>query len=367
MEYIHGGDIENAIINYKLKYEDILDFSANINFLGPPDSVIKVLNEGLLKIEHYPQPFSSRLKKNIADLMRLHTENIIIGNGAVELIYLLIKTLKPGKTLIPIPSFSEYELAIRSERVKANYINYHRDRDRGYVLDFDRLLFKAKGVDMIFLTNPNNPTGTLLERKDLIKLLNFSVDNGIYIVIDEAFIDFVDNLKEYTMLNYLRKYKNLFILRSMTKFFAIPGLRLGYGIGERSLISIMEEQRDPWSVNVLSQIAGEKAIREDNYINKSRELNRKERLFLYQGLKKIKGLYPFKPSANFIFIDIANLGIGSGEFVKYFAKKGILIRDCSNYRGLDDSYIRVAVRSRKDNLILLKELGDFCENRINTC
>ncbi len=354
MKQIHGGNIQKAKTLYNLKESEILDFSANINFLGPAPGLIDKLKNSMERVIHYPEPHSIRFLKELAAFLNIKAEYLIVSNGAVELIYQLINRMKPNKTLIPVPSFSEYEYAVKSIGGKIEYC--YSDKKNGFKIDLDKIIASLGRVDLLFLCNPNNPTGTLIEADRIKILLEHAYSEDVFVVIDEAFIDFVINKDRYSVFDLVSNYNNLFILRSMTKFYAIPGLRLGYGIANPSLINLLKKNRDPWSVNSLAQIAGEFVLNKDDYCQQTIAENRIAREYLFNELKKIKGLNPFKPTANYIFIDISQTAYSASKLTDILAKNKILIRNCSSYHGLDENYIRVAVKSRRSNEKLLNVL-----------
>jgi threonine-phosphate decarboxylase len=357
VKHIHGGNITQAKDRYNLKNNDLLDFSANINFLGPPTGLFREIKKGFNRIIHYPEPDSFSLKKKLAGYLGIEGKQLVIGNGAAELIYQLVKVIKPELALVMAPTFSEYELAVLNLGGKVKYLRLMSEKD--FKVDIDEFILNLDQVRMLFICNPNNPTGTLIKRTDLVDLLNYASKKGVFVVFDEAFIDFVTEPEDYTVIKLLDSFSNLFILRSMTKFYAIPGLRLGYGIGPEDIISQMESGRDPWSVNTFAQIAGEVVLEDVEYKKKTRESIFIEREYFYQALQDIKGLKPFLPTANFILIDISETGLSSGELTDILAKMGILIRDCSSFQGMGKDYIRVAVKSREHNLNLIRKLTEL--------
>ncbi len=360
MSHIHGGDIEEAKKKYNIKGDMIIDFSVNINFIGPPPDLYNNIVKNITDIERYPEPNSRKLKIKLSEHHGINLENIVLANGAVEIIYQLLDIIKAKNVLIMEPAFSEYEMAVLKSGGSVELLLLKEKNN--FKADVDEIIEMMSGVDLIFICNPHNPSGHLLLRPEIEKILKSAESQGVFMVLDEAFIDFVDNLEGTTLINSVDKYKNLFIIRSMTKFYAIPGLRLGYGVGAKELISNIEQGRDPWNVNILAQRAGLEALSSNKYINLSRRKNREERLFLFNELKKITGIIPFKPAANFIFLKISKDDMDVDVLSAKLAEKGILIRDCSSYQGLDKNYFRLAVKSRKENIFLLQNL----KNILNT-
>ncbi len=356
MTHVHGGNITEAKRKYNLQNKEIIDFSANINFLGPPPAVKKILQGSTDIITNYPEPQSETLKGELAEVLKIGSENIIIGNGAVEIIYQLLHILQPGLSLIPAPAFSEYAFAVKSINKKVERILL-----KGYnnfKLDVNEYISYLERVDMAFLCNPHNPVGNLINKVQIMQILEAARRKNVWLVIDEAFIDFIDKNRDYTPVDRIKEYNNLIIIRSLTKFFAIPGLRLGYGLASPEIIAEMEMKRDPWSVNILAQMVGKAVLKDKKYREKSKMAVLREKGYLYRELKKIKGIKPYKPAANFIFIKL-EADYTAGELKEAMGGKGILIRDCSSYYGLNNKYIRIAVKSREDNdklLNLLKQV-----------
>lgn len=349
--YLHGGNLERAMERYDISLDKIIDFSANINPLGISPKIKEVIVKSIDQLSHYPDPECKEVKKEISGYFKIDYENIILGNGSTELIYLIVQTLKPKKVLIPIPTFCEYERALNNNNV--SIIFYKLKEKQEFLLSMDEIIPQLAGIDLVFLCNPNNPTGTFLHREEVLILVKEIQRRKIFLVLDEAFIDLHE---EESFIKEVKNYDHLIILRSLTKFFGLPGLRIGFGVGSSKLIKELEIQKIPWSVNYLAQIAVREVLRDEKFISKSRSFLLEEKEFFYQELSNIEGWKVYKPSANFIFIKL--LGNISSEMLQdQLGRKGILIRDCSNFRGLQKGkFFRVAVRTRKENLMLLKEL-----------
>lgn len=352
-DFEHGGNITEIQDKFSFSKDEIIDFSANINFLGMPEVVKKTLKKEIENLIHYPQPQAENFKKELSGKLNLAKEKIIAGNGAAELIYLLVDYLKINKILLPVPSFSEYEKA--ALKIEAELEFFYLNKEDNFSLNVSELKKYLKRNDLIILNNPHNPTGKLYKKNKLRKITKLAQKENTYVIVDEAFIDFLEDENEYSLIKEVENFNNLFILRSLTKFFAIPGLRLGYGIGSSKLITELEKRRDPWTVNSLAQVAGIEAINDKDYIKKSKVENRTERNFLFKSLKDISDLKVYEPSVNFILIKIKK-ELTAEKLRNKMARQGIIIRDCSNFRGLDNSYFRVAVKSREENIRLLQVL-----------
>lgn len=343
--YAHGGNIYEIRRHYGA---DVIDFSANINPLGIPLRVKKLLSKKTEVLEHYPDTQAQRLKAAIARYWKVKEENVLVGNGSTELIYLILNALRPAAVTIPAPSFTEYERAARIAKSKVKFIR---------LLDSEGFCFRPdriKDCDTLFLCNPNNPTGNLLmhNRQDIEKL------PAKWIIMDESFMDFLCDEKAHTLIGRTEQSKKLIVLRTFTKLFALPGLRVGYAIAHKHTVQFLQRFQMPWSVNALAQAAAECALSEKGYIKRSRQAIEKERVFLYSAISHLKGFKPYPSLANFLLIKIENSRLTSSRLKERLLKKGILIRDCANFRGLDERFVRVAVRSHKENTRLIQALKE---------
>jgi threonine-phosphate decarboxylase len=346
----HGGNIYEAAKRYGLKEEEILDFSSNINPLGISKKALKGLRDNLKHIVRYPDSNSTKLREAIGRYHSINPENILVGNGATALINHIPRVLKPKRVLMPVPTFSEYASACKASGVKIKYLKLEEADD--FRIDEEKLISCLDNTDLLFLCNPNNPTGRLLPRKGVLKIVEKAEKKGVIVVLDEAFIDYAER---ESLLKDAVKKKNLIVLRAFTKFFAMPGLRLGYIAANNDIINMLKEEMGTWPVNSLAQIAGEIILNDRNYIQKSVRYIEKERGHLIKSLLEIDGLMPFSSETNFILIKIKNNGLDAPKLYNILARKGILIRDCSNF-GLGNRIFRIAVRKKEENKRLLKEL-----------
>jgi len=353
----HGGNVWNASSQYGLEVKEILDYSANISPLGTPERVKEAIRSSLDKLVHYPDPDSLELRKELSAFLRVDIKNIIVGNGSVELIYLLAKMVRPKKALLLHPTFSEYEFAITSQGGEIKILELKKEND--FRVDVQEVIAALDDVQIVFLCNPNNPTGCLTDRKDVLAVLELAAQKGIIMAVDEAFMDFLENPEEYSLVEQIGKRENLFILRSLTKFFALPGLRIGCGLGDEKLLEKMNSLREPWTVNILAQEAAVEALRDQEYAQAVREIVWAEKDFLYRELSKIAGLKPYPPSANYIFLQIVHPALTASLVQEAMARMGILVRNCNTYPFLGEKYLRVAVRTRLENIRLLESLGQI--------
>ncbi|MEW5768178.1 MAG: threonine-phosphate decarboxylase CobD [bacterium] len=350
VNHSHGGNIEAAVREFALSGSEIIDFSANINPLGYPPQLPEIIKSNIGRIIHYPDPKALALREKLGERFSLDPRTILVGNGSTELIYLMPRALKPKSAGLIVPTYSDYERALRQVETAIAFIGTKEEDD----FTLNTLEF-APGTEMVFLGNPNNPTGTLLEKDFLLEVIH--CNPGTIFVVDEAFIDFLPRPEEYSLIKEAVELANLVVLRSMTKFFALPGLRLGYLVSSSKIVESLEKYQEPWTINTLAQAAGEHIIFEDEYIRRSRDFISTEKDFFYQALAQIGPFYPFKPSVNFILVRMAegrwwnkkSKIQGADQLRKVLIKEGFLIRDCSSFRGLDRRFFRLAVRTRQEN------------------
>lgn len=342
MEGIHGGDIYT--------YEPQIDFSANINPIGPSKHVIEAIQKSIPQADHYPDVSCRKLRRSLMEAEKIPMENILCGNGAADLIFHLVLSEKPKKAVLAIPSFAEYEQALDTVGCEISY--YRMKEETSFLIQPDYLDCLTADVDMIFLCTPNNPTGQMPGRELLTAILDKCRKNRIRMVMDECFIDFTENPGENSMKKYL-KAKELVILKAFTKFYALPGIRLGYALtSDLELLERMKRSRQPWSVSVPAQAGGIASLEEKDLPETVRAYIAGERRYLTQEFLKL-GIKFYPPAANFILL------YSDQDLFHLLKEKGYLIRDCSNYEGLTKGYYRIAVRRHAENELLVKALGEI--------
>ncbi len=348
----HGGNIGQVCDRYGLDPDEIIDFSASINPLGCPEVVRQAVAERFNDILNYPDSECSDLRKAIAEKIPCNESNVIIGNGSNELFYLIPRALKPKQGVLLQPTFSEFKDAFSNSNIEVvEFINDNRDFP---LINTNLSKLKSAEDSMVFLCNPNNPTGQLTRREEILELVNDNPNRMI--VIDEAFMDFVEDDEKYSVIKDAPLMDNLIVVRSLTKFYGFPGLRLGYLVANDSTVSKLMRYKEPWTINTIAQIAGMAAINDEEFSANTRQYVSDEKAFLYDGLKMINGIEPFQPTVSFILVRIEDSGITSSELQSLLLKNNILIRDCSNFVGLDENYFRVAVKTREENRKLLNAL-----------
>jgi len=341
---IHGGKIP-----VKNSDHNIIDFSSNITPLGIPNSVKLIIKKNLDKIQFYPDPKSENVISSLEKYTHLSKSNIIVGNGAIEILYNFCFAFlsKTTKVLIHVPTFQEYETAVKLSNCKISYF-----KSLNLSTNIDSFISQIPKSGCIFLCNPNNPTGELLSKKELLSIIIVAKKLKTIVFIDECFIELVPKSNE-SVMSYVKKYDNLFILRSLTKSFGLPGLRIGYACGSQQIIKILQKIKIPWSVNSLAQDAANVVIKNTSHLKKSNIIIKKELKYLEDNISILNGFECISSSTNFILIKTK---YDSTKLQTKLLKNKILIRDCKNFRGLDNYYIRIAVKSHKDNVKLVKAL-----------
>ena len=387
----HGGNIYKIFREKNIK--EILDYSSNINPYGIPESLKKRITENLEILERYPDPDYIELRQKLAHLNKVDMSNIILGNGATEIIFLFMKVINPKKILIAAPTFGEYERAVKAmkrvenssilgnsdkkkddenscgkQKIKIEYFELKENDD--FKLNIHNLKNELeKKYDLLIMCNPNNPTGKFLKLDETEEILKECNKYNTKLFIDEAFIDFLkDGMKE-SIINTKENRYNLFVTRAFTKFFAIPGLRLGYGIYfDKKLEKRISEKKEPWSVNNIAEMAGLTVLDDTKYIEETLKWIEEEKIYMYEKLNKIPGIKVYETEVNFITGKIDEKLFSEGLNVKILREKmleqGILIRDASNFNFLDERFFRLAIKNRKNNNRVIETLKKIFDDFI---
>lgn len=350
--FVHGGNVYEPTADG----EPWLDFSANINPLGLSSRVQEAIVAHIGEVIHYPDPKMRQLRAALSAHYGRQPEDFILGNGAAELFYLYFFVMRPKRILLPVPAFSEYERAAHAAGAAVSYSPL--EEREGFEPDLIFLAEEAQRVeaDCIVLGNPNNPTGTLIESEALLDLARELLPSGTQLVVDESFLDFREDEEHFTVRQ--AALPNLFLVRSLTKFFAVPGLRLGFGIGTSALLARMEAAKDVWNVNVLAQAAGVAALADTAYQQQTRAMVAEEKERLAAALSALPGVTVFLPSVNFILVKLAPAE-RAAKLLAFLRARHILVRDCQHYPGLAKGFLRLAVRTREENEALLAAWHGF--------
>lgn len=349
---IHGGNTLSAALKAKIAPTSLLDFSANINPLGVPSELKKVLTAALDEINVYPDPEYRLLKQSLAQHFQITDKSVFVGNGATQLIFQIACSLRQKVALVLAPTFGEYERALQQAQFKVEH--YYLEAKNNFTLNMDDFIYFLKAapqIKVICLANPNNPTGCVLAFADLQKLVAFCNQTQRYLIFDEAFIALTwPSARSY--VNQLTSHDNVYLIHSATKFFAIPGLRLGYCFVKKpQLQTLLRQYSEPWSVNILAARFGAAMFQAQQYIAETQRWLQTELGWMFQQLSHIRDLTVFPSRTNFFLLKTKHLDLQTALLTHR-----LLIRQCSDYEGLDEHYFRVAVKSHQDNQRLIKYL-----------
>lgn len=346
MKLVHGGDY----IGYRERYgRDAVDFSANVSPLGVPQAVVRAICDAAAQADRYPDPLCRELCAAIAHTENLPADWVMCGNGAADLIFRLVLAKRPERALILAPTFAEYAAALETVGCSVRRYELSERNDFALTADFADAIGDA---DMVFLCQPNNPTGQVAERSLMQSILDKCKAVGALLVVDECFLDFLPDGDSFTMKGELSGAKNLFILKAFTKLYGMAGVRLGYGLCvDANLIAQMRGAGQPWAVSSLAQAAGLAALEQTEYVARVRALIEQERPYLENGLRSL-GLRVISGKANYLLFRAPN------KLGEKMEKRGVALRGCGNYPGLDDTWYRTAVRTRAENDILLSTLRE---------
>ena len=384
----HGGNIYKVFREKNLK--EILDYSSNINPYGIPESLKKRITENLEILERYPDPDYVELREKLAHLNNVNMSDIVLGNGATEIIFLFMKVINPKKILIVSPTFGEYERAVKAVGTSRNSIDLSCSDDNKNIEnkkieieyfelkesdDFNLNIGNLKNelekkYDLLIICNPNNPTGKFLKLAQTEEILKECNKYDTKLFIDEAFIEFLADRMKESIINTEENKKNLFVTRAFTKFFAIPGLRLGYGMYfDKELEQKISEKKEPWSVNNIAEMAGLTVLDDTEYIEKTLKWIVEEKIYMYEKLNEISGIKSYETEVNFITGKIDEKLFSEGLNVKVLREKmleqGILIRDASNFKFLDERFFRLAIKDRESNKRVIEVLREIFRGEEN--
>lgn len=348
MQLVHGGDWAGFETEYG---RPPLDFSANVSPLGVPEAVQRAVQEAVSVADRYPDPLCRKLRQAIGETAGISPAWVLCGNGAADLIWRLAAAVCPREALIPAPTFAEYEAALNSVhcRVKRHSLL----PESNFAIDESFVEEITTQTGMVFLCEPNNPTGRTTPVLILRRILDRCTAVGALLVVDECFMNFLDDPAAHTLLPQLKDHPNLVILKAFTKLYAMAGIRLGYALcSDETLLERMRLAGPPWSVSTLAQEAGCAALGEKKYVQQVRALIRSQRILLRQGLERL-GLRVIPGEANYLLFRC------TVPLLQPLRGRGILLRGCGNYLGLDDNWYRTAVRTEPENRRLLAALEEI--------
>jgi threonine-phosphate decarboxylase len=359
----HGGNVWEISEKFEIPLNQVIDFSVPINPLGAPKKALQSIRQHLSTIKNYPDPEHEWLIETLSNYVGVESNNIIVGNGSTELIYLFTEVFVESgyEAVIPIPTFGEYKIA--TMRAGGRPLFLRCKPAKNFRLNFAKLEKAiSKKTRIIFFCNPNSPTGILYEKDDVLRIIRLAAEKNVLMFIDEDYVDFVDDNKRYSMAEYVKRYDNLFVLRSLTKFFGLAGIRIGFGIGSPDVVGTLKKAKMPWSVNSLAMFAATEAVKDDDFIKDSRLLISRSKRQLQKMLQEIPWLRVYPSETNFFLIEITKGDLTSTQLKKRLARKGLLIRDCSDFDGLTNRFFRVSVNKPEENKKLIKHLKSFANS-----
>lgn len=355
----HGSDLEEISQYYNIPQEDIVNFAANVNPLGISDTLKETLVQNLDVISTYPDRSYTNLRNVLANYCNTIPQHLMVGNGSTELISLLISNIKASKCLLLGPTYSEYEKELNL--IGCSLEEYKLSSKNDFQLDMeDFCQTLGNGFDFLILCNPNNPTGTILDIAQLEQLCLFCQDHHIFIMIDETYIEFSSNLALFTAIPLTKTYANLMILRGISKFYAAPGLRMGYGItSNQNVLEHLKLHQNPWSLNSIAALACEFMFTDLEYQHKTHQLIQEEKQRCYEQFKNNPDFKCYKTEANFILIQLCNPKFTADQIFQYCISKGFMIRNCNSFFGKDGEFIRFCFMNPSDNARLIQHLLSY--------
>ncbi|CDZ75581.1 threonine-phosphate decarboxylase [Peptoniphilus sp. ING2-D1G] len=355
MKNKHGANIFEISREYGFDLKDISDFSSNINPMGASKRAKRYLIENIDLVSTYPDTDYVGLKESIRDYSGAKTENILLFSGTTEGIVDYIKIINPKRAMLLSPCYSEYERELR--KINSEIFYYNLMEDKEFKIDLEDLIYRLQkyGIDMLVFTNPNNPTGTILKRDEIEEILK---NTDTKILLDETYVEFTDT-GVFSSIPLTDKYENLLVMRGVSKFFAMPGIRLGYGVSSSKFVKdAVNKEEILWNINIFADIMGRESFLDKQYQEGVYEYISSQRQFMERELKKVDDIKVFKSYGNFILSKILK-GKSAAELREHLLKGGMVIRDCSNFKNLNESYFRFCILEKDENKRLLEGIKEF--------
>lgn len=347
-ELFHGSDIEVIARKYDMSIDSIIPYASNVNPMGMSPMAREALLNNVDAISSYPERDYATLREHISNYTKASPDNMILGSGTSDLIRLTFETVKPAKTLIVGPTYGEYArmAGLAGSEVQTFMLQNLDD----FEIDVDVFLKNlSDSIDMLIICNPNNPTGKLISRNQLDTILDACLDHDIFVMIDEAYIEFCKDTQLVSAISLTKKYDNLIVLRSVSKFFAAPGIRFGYAItANGDFLEAAGNAKTPWNVNTFACIAGI-MFEDEHYINLTKSLIQTERNLIFSAMSSRKTIKVFKPDANFILIKLLKEDQTAADVFDYCIQKGLMVRDCTDYEGLGSKFVRFCFLKPEQN------------------
>lgn len=354
-EHFHGSDLEKIEQVYGIRKESIISFSANVNPLGLSPKLCEGLKTSLDVITTYPDREYTDLRKTIGAYCNTDFEKILVGNGSTELISAVIQLKKQKNACLISPTYSEYEREISLSGGHCSY--FALKPEENFALHTEALfsfLLETK-AELLVLCNPNNPTSTALHTDTLSSVLDFCHTHNIFVMIDETYVEFATDYDSITAIPLLSHFDNFIILRGISKFFASPGLRLGYGLtGNETLIREINVTKNPWTINSLAEVAGKLLFTDHDYIKRTKDLIFSERQRVCSVLRSVSGLKVYEPAANFVLVEIEKENVDADILFDKAIRRYLMIRNCSSFEGLSNKFFRFCFMLPEDNDKLLE-------------
>lgn len=368
----HGANVAEMAERYNKREEDIIDFSSNINPFVAEGLESKVM-VALSAARSYPDIHYTRLREQLANYLKCEKQQVIVGNGATEIMYLLMKAiaelnkedqiavdehiqeLQKMRLGVMNPTFSEYERSARLNGLEIVnfYLEEVESKRREFVINLKAVKEQLEQIDALFVCNPNNPTGNVQDLKPLASLLK---EKSIWLIVDETFMEFVDQDETYSLIGEIQSYPKLIVIKAITKFYGLPGIRLGYGVtSSKALLEKMYDYKEPWTVNSFAEQLTGTLLEDQAYQVKSKAYFKEERQRMLHALRGLKHLTVYDTDTNFILLKLHEMKAGELK-EKLFREDNILIRDASNFKGLNDQFVRVAIKAAHENTQLLQAL-----------
>ncbi|WP_138160408.1 pyridoxal phosphate-dependent aminotransferase [Peptoniphilus catoniae] len=355
MKNKHGANIFEISRDYGLALKDIADFSSNINPMGAsPKAKLKV-KDNIDLVSAYPDTDYIDLKNAISNYSGARKEDILLFTGTTEGLIEYIRLINPKNSLVFAPSYSEYEHELK--KIKSTIHYYYLKEEEGFRVDVNRLIKQIKDnkIDLLVFSNPSNPTGTALEKNDIEKILK---QTDTHLLVDETYVEFTDT-KKFSSVELTKTYPNLFTLRGTSKFFAMPGIRLGYGIiSSEPIKSSIETNEMLWNINIFADLMGQASFADRDFIKSVEDFVSAERSFIKKELDKIDEIKSYDFYGNFILSKILNESTAK-ELRNSLLPYGLVIRDCSNFKGLGEKYFRFCILDKKSNRRLIEKIAEY--------
>ncbi len=359
----HGANLFELAQKYGFNIEDIMDFSSNINPFGASPKALDYVRHNIDKLSIYPDPEYRNLLDTLSFYCKTKSENILLGSGATGLISAFIAYINPRKAMLVIPAYSEYEAELNKLQNSETF--YHvLKKENDFLIDPDMLIdeINKNNIELLIMCSPNNPTGSVIDNEQMIHLLS---NTNCHVLVDETYVEFTD-MEKFSSTKLCSKFDKLFVIRSTSKFFAVPGIRLGYGISSNTgFLEHYNSFANLWGINIVASMMGEIMFGDTDFIKDCYEKISNERKYLKDSLEKLKDLKVYPTFGNFILCEIVSKKIDAGELYERLISKAAAIRNCSNFKTLDKYFFRICVLKHEQNDFLINLLNDIFIDKLS--